>query len=195
KVLPSMSALILISHVKDGLELAREHHLPEPILQAIAEHHGTRLITYFYERAKEMQDPESGEVFEEKFRYPGPKPGNKVMGVLMLADGVEAASRSLADPSPSRLRTVIRTITEDCLQDGQLDETDLTLGDLNRVAEAFQRVLSHIHHRRLDYPGFDFNQAVASAPPRSLASERGDLGAPAGDELREEEAAEAEAVV
>jgi hypothetical protein len=158
KLQPSMSTLILISHVKEGLELAREYHLPDPILHAIAEHHGTRLITYFYKRAQEMQDPESGEVSEEKYRYPGPKPRNKVMGVLMLADGIEAASRSLSDPSPARLRAVIEAITDDCLRDGQLDETDLTLGDLRRVAEAFQRVLTHIHHRRLDYPGFDFNQ-------------------------------------
>src|SRR5690606_26339240 len=93
----------------------------------------------------------------EKFRYPGPRPQSKEMGVLMLADGVEAACRTLEDPSPLRLRTVIKAITDDCLGDGQLDETDLTLGDLNRVAEAFQRVLTHIHHRRLDYPGFDFN--------------------------------------
>jgi putative nucleotidyltransferase with HDIG domain len=157
KLLPSMSALILINHVKDGLELAREQHLPEPIQDAIAEHHGTRLITYFYNKAKEMHDPQAGEVAAEKFRYPGPRPQNKVMGVLMLADGVEAACRSLEDPSPVRLRTVIKAITDDCLRDGQLDETDLTLGDLNRIAEAFQRVLTHIHHRRLDYPGFDFN--------------------------------------
>lgn len=173
KILPSMSALILISHVKEGLELAKEYHLPEPILQAIGEHHGTRLITYFYNRAKDMQDPESGEVSEEKFRYPGPKPQNKVMGVLMLADGIEAASRSLSDPSPARLRAVIETITDDCLRDGQLDETDLTLGDLRQIAEAFQRVLSHIHHRRLDYPGFDFNQKGR----RRAASESGVLRA------------------
>jgi cyclic-di-AMP phosphodiesterase PgpH len=172
KLLPSMSALILISHVKEGLELAREHHLPEPLRDAIAEHHGTRLITYFYSRAKEMHVPEAGDVSEEKFRYPGPKPSNKVMGVLMLADGVEAASRSLEDPTQAVLRTVIKAITNDCLRDGQLDETDLTLADLNRVGEAFQRVLSHIHHRRLDYPGFDFEgrqRERGELPPSSVA--------------------------
>ncbi|HVS04195.1 MAG TPA: HDIG domain-containing protein [Thermoanaerobaculia bacterium] len=158
KLLPSMSALILINHVKDGLELAREHHLPEPILAAIAEHHGTRVISYFYSKAKEMQAPGAGEVSEEKFRYPGPRPHNKVMGVLMLADGVEAACRSLEDPGSAKIRTVIKAITDDCLRDGQLDDTDLTLGDLKQAAEAFQHVLSHIHHRRLDYPGFDFNE-------------------------------------
>jgi putative nucleotidyltransferase with HDIG domain len=158
KLLPSMSALVLINHVKEGLELGREHHLPAPVLDAIAEHHGTRLIAYFFNRAKERHDPQSGELTEEKFRYPGPRPRSKVMGVLMLADAVEAACRTLDDPAPARLRTVIKAIVEDCLRDGQLDETDLTLGDLNRVAEAFQRVLTHLHHRRLDYPGFDFNR-------------------------------------
>jgi putative nucleotidyltransferase with HDIG domain len=158
KLLPSMSALVLINHVKEGLDLGRQHHLPEQVLDAIAEHHGTRLISYFYNKAKERHDPHSGELSEENFRYPGPRPRSQVMGVLMLADAVEAACRTLEDPSPARLRTVIKAITEDCLRDGQLDETDLTLGDLNRVAEAFQHVLTHIHHRRLDYPGFDFNR-------------------------------------
>jgi hypothetical protein len=156
KIQPSMSALIIINHVKEGLELAREYHLPQPILDAIAQHHGTRLISYFYNRAKEQNAPESGEVPEDKYRYPGPKPRGKVMGVLMLADGIEAASRTLVDPDPVQLRSVIKAITDDCLRDRQLDETDLTLGDLNRVAEAFLLVLTHIHHRRPDYPGFDF---------------------------------------
>ena len=142
KLLPSMSALVLINHVKDGLELGRQHHLPAPVLDAIAEHHGTRLISYFFNKAKERHDPQSGELAEEKFRYPGPRPQSKVMGVLMLADAVEAACRTLDDPAPARLRTVIKAIVEDCLRDGQLDETDLTLGDLNRVADAFQRVLT-----------------------------------------------------
>jgi cyclic-di-AMP phosphodiesterase PgpH len=181
KLLPSMSALILINHVKDGLELAKEHHLPEPILDAIAEHHGTRLITYFYSKAREMHDPQAGELAAEKFRYPGPRPRSKVMGVLMLADGVEAACRSLEDPSPARIRTVIKAITDDCLRDGQLDDTDLTLGDLNQVAEAFQRALAHIHHRRLDYPGYDFNarkeRRQAIAGPRPV----GTVTAPAGE--------------
>ena len=163
KTQPSMSALIIINHVKEGLELAKEYHLPRPILDAIAQHHGTRLISFFYNRAKEQNAPESGEVPEDKFRYPGPRPQGKVMGVLMLADGVEAASRTLVDPDPAHIRKVIKAITDVCLQAGELDDTDLTLGDLNRVAEAFQRVLSHIHHRRIDYPGFEF-QGKKSRP-------------------------------
>jgi putative nucleotidyltransferase with HDIG domain len=160
KLLPSMSALILINHVKEGLELAREHNLPQPIRDAIEQHHGTRLIKYFYNRALELSDRAAGaggEVREEKYRYPGPKPQNRVMGVLMLADGIEAASRTLVEPTPSKIRTLIRTIAEDCLRDGQLDETDLTLKDLSRISEAFFRVLANIFHQRIDYPGFDFN--------------------------------------
>ncbi|MEA2691004.1 MAG: cyclic-di-AMP phosphodiesterase PgpH [Acidobacteriota bacterium] len=177
KLLPSMSALILINHVKEGLELAREHNLPQPVKDAVEQHHGTRLIKYFYNRALETSDPATGEVREEKYRYPGPKPQNRVMGVLMLADGIEAASRTLVEPTPSKIRTLIRTIAEDCLRDGQLDETDLTLKDLSRISEAFFRVLANIFHQRIDYPGFDFNAepgrerrvAVASGPAASSA--------------------------
>lgn len=157
KLLPSMSALVLINHVKDGLELAREHHLPQPVRDAIEQHHGTRLIKYFYNRALETRDPAAGEVAEDKYRYPGPKPQNKVMGVLMLADGVEAASRTLIEPTPAKIRALIRTIVEDCLRDGQLDSTDLTLSDIRKASESFLRVLSNIFHQRIDYPGLNFN--------------------------------------
>jgi cyclic-di-AMP phosphodiesterase PgpH len=157
KLLPSMSALILINHVKEGLELARQHNLPRVLRDAIQQHHGTRLIKYFYSRAVEQRDPDAGDVTEEKFRYPGPKPQNKVMGVLMLADAIEAASRTLVEPTPAKTRGLIRAIVDDCLQDGQLDHTDLTLSDLRKVSESFLRVLSNIFHQRIDYPGFDFN--------------------------------------
>ncbi len=157
RLLPSMSALILINHVKDGLELAREHNLPRVIEDAVLQHHGTRLIKFFYSKAQEQKDPDSTDVTEEKYRYPGPQPQSKVMGVLMIADAVEAASRTLAEPTPLKIRSLIRTIVDDCLQDGQLDYTDLTLADLRNVAESFQRVLANIYHQRIDYPGFDFN--------------------------------------
>jgi putative nucleotidyltransferase with HDIG domain len=157
KLLPSMSALILINHIKEGVELARQHNLPEILKDAIRQHHGTRLIKFFFARAVEQRDGDAGDVTEEKYRYPGPKPRNKVMGVLMLADAVEAASRTLAEPSPAKIRGLIRTILDDCLQDGQLDHTDLTLADLRIVSESFDRVLANIFHQRIDYPGFDFN--------------------------------------
>lgn len=156
KLQPSMSALVLINHVKVGLTLAGEYNLPQLLRDAIAQHHGTRRISYFFNRAIEKGSEET--VREEDYRYPGPKPSNKEMGVLMLADGVEAASRTLVTPTDLKLRTLVGKIVDDCLQDGQLDETDLTLSDISVVSEAFQKVLSNIYHRRIDYPGFDFNQ-------------------------------------
>jgi len=157
RLLPSMSALIIVNHVKDGVELAREHNLPLVIRDAVRQHHGTRLMTFFYNKALEQRDPEVGEVTEDKYRYPGPKPQNKVMGVLMLADAVEAASRTLTEPTPLKIRGMIRQILDSCLNDGQLDHSDLTLSDLHNVSEAFLRVLANIFHQRVDYPGFDFN--------------------------------------
>ncbi len=157
KLLPSMSALILINHVKEGVDLARQDNLPQVIQDAIQQHHGTRLMKFFYSRAQEQREPGAEDITEERYRYPGPKPQNKVMGVLMLADAVEAASRTLTEPTPAKVRGLIRTIFEDCLQDGQLDHTDLTLTDLRNVGESFHRVLSNIFHQRIDYPGFDFN--------------------------------------
>jgi putative nucleotidyltransferase with HDIG domain len=162
KLLPSMSALILLNHVKDGLELAREHGLPQVIQDAIQQHHGTRLIKYFYHRAMELKEGEASEVTEDKYRYPGPRPQNKVMGVMMIADAVEAASRTLSDASPARIRGLIQTILDDILKDNQLEDTDLTLSDLRTVSDTFLRVLANIFHQRIDYPGFDFNAGHGS---------------------------------
>lgn len=164
KLSPSMSCLVIISHVKDGLELAEEHHLPQPVRDAIAQHHGTRLISFFFSRAKEKAEGREAErkedVTEEKYRYPGPKPQDRVMGVLMLADGVEAASRTLGEPTELKIRTLVRKIVADCLDDGQLDESDLTLADIKKVSRAFVRVLTNIFHHRIDYPGYDFEGAA-----------------------------------
>ncbi len=163
KIQPTMSALILINHVKEGLELALQANMPQPIIEAIEQHHGTRLIKFFYNRAKERCDPETEAVGEEEFRYPGPKPQSKEMGVMMLADAVEAASRTLVNPSRQKLRTVIRAVFDDCLKDNQLDHTNLTLGDLRKVEGAFLHVLTNIYHRRIDYPGFDFNKGKSAS--------------------------------
>lgn len=171
KLTPSMSALVLISHVKDGLELADRHHLPQPVRDAIAQHHGTRLITYFYNRAREQaQGSPKQAISEEKYRYPGPRPQDKVMAVLMLADGVEAASRTLVEPSELKIRTLVHKIVDDCLEDGQLDESDLTLADLRKVSRAFIRVLTNIFHQRIDYPGYDFRGETEPPARRERAA-------------------------
>ena len=160
KLTPSMSSLVILAHVKDGLELAEEHHLPRPVRDAIAQHHGTRLISFFFSRAREQAERKEADrkedVTEEKYRYPGPKPENRVMAVLMLADGVEAASRTLAEPTELKIRTLVRKIVSDCLDDGQLDESDITLADIKKVSRSFVRVLTNIFHQRIDYPGYDF---------------------------------------
>ena len=170
KLLPSMSALILVKHVKDGLELARQHHLPQPVCDAISQHHGTRLIKFFYNKAIDLCSRQGEEVHEEEYRYPGPKPQDRVMAVLMLADSVEAASRTLNEPTTAKIRALVQKIIDDCLQDEQLDQCDLTFSDLSKVADAFQRVLANIYHRRIDYPGFSFNaEPVRPAEPSEAA--------------------------
>ncbi len=160
KLSPRMSALIIASHVKEGIEMAKEMDIPQEIIDIIPQHHGTKLITYFYEKAKESHDPSLGELSEAEFRYPGPKPQTKEAGLIMIADGVEAASRTLEEPSPARLKGVIRQIIDYIFLDGQLDECDLTLRDLEKISQGFLRVLMGMHHHRVDYPGFDFEKKV-----------------------------------
>ena len=155
---PWMSALVVANHVKAGLELAREHRLPEAIRDAITTHHGTKLIRYFYSRAKEMEDADHGEVQETEFRYPGPKPQSKEMGIIMLADAIEAAARTLQEPTPGRIQGMIDMIIKNMLEDGQLDECELTLKDIEKVSAAFFWVLTNTFHGRVDYPGFEFNR-------------------------------------
>jgi putative nucleotidyltransferase with HDIG domain len=149
---PTMSSLILISHVKDGVEMARENRLGERIGHIIQQHHGTSLISYFYQKAKEKENPEMESIDEKDFRYPGPKPQTKEAGIVMLADSVEAASRALADPTPSRIKSLVQRITNNIYLDGQLEECELTLKDLQKIQESFDRILTAIFHQRIDYP-------------------------------------------
>ena len=149
---PTMSSLVLISHVKDGVEMARENRLGERIGHIIQQHHGTSLISYFYQKAKEKENPEMESINEDDFRYPGPKPQTKEAGIVMLADSVEAASRALADPTPSRIINLVQRITNNIFLDGQLEECELTLKDLQKIQESFNRILTAIFHQRIDYP-------------------------------------------
>jgi putative nucleotidyltransferase with HDIG domain len=153
KLSPSMSARIIQAHVKDGVEMAEKHNLALPILKGIAEHHGTSVIRFFYEKAKEMADPEKGDLIQEHdYRYPGPKPQTREAGILMLADSVEAASRTLFDTSPARVQQLVQRIINNYFRDGQLDECSLTLRDLHAIARSFKETLSAIRHERIDYP-------------------------------------------
>ncbi len=160
---PSMSALIIASHVKDGIRMAREAGLPEQIVDIIPQHHGTRLMTYFYEKAKKNADPDLGEIKQEDFRYPGPKPQNREAAIFMLSDAVEAAARTVDDPTPNRLREMIRKVTNAVVLDGQLEACDLTFADLDRIQAAFLRALVSMYHHRVDYPGFDFGKGRPAA--------------------------------
>ncbi|RLE23910.1 MAG: hypothetical protein DRJ65_10880 [Acidobacteria bacterium] len=155
---PSMSALVIQSHVKEGLKMAQDAKLPLAIRQSIATHHGTKLIRYFFAKAKEMTDPGMGEVRESDYRYPGPKPHTKELGILLLADAVEAAARTIEKPSPAKIQAMISRIFSDTLEDGQLVDSDLTFSELDKVATAFLWVLRNMYHHRIDYPGFDFNK-------------------------------------
>ena len=152
KLSPSMSSLILISHVKEGVELARSYHLGKEIIDIIQQHHGTSLIRYFYNKARENADPESGETNVEMFRYPGPKPQTREAGLIMLADAVEATARTLDAPTPARINTIIQETINRIFLDGQLDECELTLKNLHQIADRFRSALMAIFHHRIDYP-------------------------------------------
>ena len=148
KLKPSISALIIKNHVKYGVEIAKKHRLGNYIIDIIEQHHGTSLIKYFYNKAKEQGlNPK-----EEDFRYPGPKPQTKEAGIVMIADEVEAASKTLSNPTVAHLREFVRDITNKIFLDGQLDECELTLKDLNKIIDSFVKVLVGIFHHRIEYP-------------------------------------------
>lgn len=150
KLAPSMSALIICSHVKDGVELARQFKLPLVIQNAIMQHHGTSTVSYFYEKAREQD--QHNQVQEEDFRYPGPVPQTRENAIIMLADSVEAASRSLGTSSPKLLRELVKKIIRDKFSARQLDQCNLTLRDLDKIVEGFMPVLQGIFHSRIEYP-------------------------------------------
>ena len=144
-----MSSLILIAHVKDGVEIARENKLGQVIMDTIRQHHGTSLIKYFFEKAKQRKGMDAVNI--DDFRYPGPKPQTREAGLVMLADVVEAASRTLENPTPSRIQGLVQNLINNIFSDGQLDECELTLKDLHKIARSFNQILNGIHHHRIEY--------------------------------------------
>jgi putative nucleotidyltransferase with HDIG domain len=170
KLSPSMSSLVLSAHAKNGLERAKKHRLPEPLLEIIQQHHGTSLMTFFYQRALETKE-EDQEIAEQDFRYPGPKPQTKEAGIVMLADSVEAASRTLRDPTTTRLKGLLNDIIEARFRDGQLDECELTFKELNKITERFLPVLTGIFHTRIDYP--DQKQAEKEKKAKKVDPKKG----------------------
>ncbi len=181
KLKPSMSALVIAAHVKEGVQLGKEQALPQVVIDFIGSHHGTSLIEFFYRKAQELEPDGSG-VDEADYRYPGPKPQTNEQAIVMLADSVEAASRSLEKPTPRRLESLIDGIVESRIEDGQLDQSSLTFSDLARIKETFLNLLCGIYHFRVKYP----DQAEERPGEGTRASEvpaGGDGQAPPDEEI------------
>ncbi len=175
KLAPSMSSLILIAHIKDGAEIAKQHKLGHAIIETIRQSHGTSLITYFYEKAKQLKGEDRVNI--DDFRYPGPRPQTREAGLVMLADAVEAASRTLANPTPSRIQGLVQNLINKIFSDGQLDNCELTLRDLHNIAKSFNKILNGIHHHRIEYPekqlltnGKGNNGSTDRQPPKEISN-------------------------
>ena len=164
KLTPHMSSMIIVNHVKEGVELARQYKLPQVLIDIIKQHHGSSLITYFYQKAKEHGQEQQLSTAED-FKYPGPKPQTRVAALVMMADAVEAASRVLTDPTPARITALVDKIINHIFLDGQLDECELTLKDISEIKRKFTYILTGIFHKRIDYPGFDFGNGDIHKEP------------------------------
>ena len=172
RINPSLSALAVIAHVKEGIEIAKQLKLPQPIIDVIPQHHGTSLVSFFYQRAVESQ---GSNVREDSFRYPGPKPQTKEAAIIMLADSVEAAARTLAKPTPNRIEQLVRSIIRSRLEDGQLSECDITLMDLELITQTFTRVLQGLLHSRVEYPDSPWGEKNDARGSRSEVSARNEV--------------------
>ncbi len=169
---PAMSALVILNHVKEGVEMAKRLKLPRKIREIIETHHGKSLVRYFFEKAKDTYDPEMQEIGEDSYRYPGPLPKKKEAGLIMLADAVEAASRSLKSPSKANLKRVISEIFNNSLQDGQLDDCNISIKELRITADSFLETLYTIYHPRVEYPGFEFEMKKKKKSNKKSANDR-----------------------
>jgi len=170
---PRMSTLVIINHVKEGVELAKKLRVPRKIREIIAQHHGNSLIQYFFQKAKEKYDPEMQKIGEETYRYPGPPPESKEAALILLADSVEAASRSLKSASRENLKRVIKDVIENYLLDGQLDDCDFSLKELRTIATSFLSTLITVYSQRVEYPGFDFElKKLKKAEKKQKANDR-----------------------
>lgn len=164
---PSMSTLVIINHVKEGVEIAKKEKLPLPIREIIEQHHGNSLVRYFYQKAKEKYDPDMQKIGEETYRYPGPPPQTKEAALVMLADSVEAASRSLRVHKEENLKRVITDIFDNDVQDGQLDDCNFSLKELRTIASSFLSTLNMVYQPRVEYPGFDFEMKKKKKPEKN----------------------------
>jgi len=154
---PNMSCLVIASHVKDGMHFAKMAGLPPRICDMIPQHHGTRIMTFFYKKALDAAGGDESKIVEADFRYPGPRPQSREAAILMMADSVEAASRTLGEtPAPAQIEGMINRVVDDIVADGQFDECDITLRDIRRVKDSFFKIIAGSLHHRIEYPGYDF---------------------------------------
>lgn len=192
KLAPRMSSLIIQNHVKKGIALAREYNLPEEVVAFIPQHHGTTLIDFFYHKALAMaqnSDDETkiDEINEQDYRYPGPKPQTKETGILMLADSIEAAARSLDDPSPQKLEAMIDDLIKKRFEEGELDECPLTLKDLTKIKQAFLNVLVGVYHSRVKYPEMDKEEERKESKTTASAIPKDDAQLPRETDIRRDD--------
>lgn len=174
KLSPYMSARIVLNHIKEGMELAKQKKLLPQIADMIPEHHGTQLIRFFYNKAKEAEKTSNTQTLEDDFRYPGPIPSSRESAVVALADSVEAAARACSSPTPGAFKSIVTEVINDKFSQGQLDNSHLTLKDLAIITESFTHVLTAIHHHRIEYPdmgGNDKERRVADAGSNIKARE------------------------
>jgi cyclic-di-AMP phosphodiesterase PgpH len=164
RVDPMDSVRIITGHVRRGIEMGIDHDLPAQIIDFIPQHHGTRVLAYFYHKAKSQAESAGKSVNMEDFRYPGPKPQSKEAVILMLADGAEASVRSLEDQTPENIRGIVKKIADSVVADGQLDESTVTMRELTTIRESLINTLINVYHQRISYPGFN--------PPSSAAAEK-----------------------
>jgi putative nucleotidyltransferase with HDIG domain len=169
---PTMSAKILFSHVKNGVRLAREYNLGAKITSIIEQHHGTTLVSYFFNKAKKLVDPGLEQVTESDFRYPGPKPQSREAAIVMLADACEAATRSISEPTPAKIQAMVHAIINRRFLEEQFIECDLTFNDLSLIEDVFTRTLVSLYHHRIEYPG-----QGGSSDPRPAPAQPGPVSA------------------
>lgn len=155
EITPQESVKIITAHVRRGIQLGKEHHLPPQIIDFIPQHHGTRVLSFFYQKARKTAEACGQTVDISDFRYPGPKPQSKEAVILMLADGSEASVRSLEEPTPENIGNIVKKISDTIIADGQLDESNITMLEFNKVRESLVSTLIAVHHHRIEYPGFN----------------------------------------
>ena len=171
KLSPAMSLLIIVGHVKDGIEMAREYALPQVLRHFIESHHGTTLVEYFYHAAKKQKEAEAEQAPSEfEFRYPGPKPQTREAAIMLLADSVEAAARALPEPTPVRLEQLVHTIANKRLMDGQFSDCQITLQELHKIEQAITKTLCAIYHARIKYPSAGEPEQPPAVPAPSQAT-------------------------